>query len=60
MDVRIDEVMQQKPKVITPQTLVAHAVNMLQRHCIDQLPVVGGDADPVGLLDVQDVIGAGL
>ena len=60
VDVHIGCVMQQHPKVVTAQTLVAHAVNVLQQHSIDQLPVVGSNNAPVGLLDVQDVIGAGL
>ncbi|MDD3087150.1 MAG: KpsF/GutQ family sugar-phosphate isomerase [Candidatus Omnitrophica bacterium] len=56
----IREVMTKNPSVITEDMLAAEAMRILQDKRIDELPVVDGKRRPVGLLDVQDLLKAGL
>jgi arabinose-5-phosphate isomerase len=60
VDVPAHTVMQTTYKSVLPASLVADAARLLQAHQIDQLPVVDLAGIPVGLLDVQDVLGGGL
>lgn len=57
---RIDEVMMRHPRCIEPEALVLTAAAIMKELKIDQLPVVDGRGMAVGLLDVQDVLGARL
>ncbi|MFH1888701.1 MAG: KpsF/GutQ family sugar-phosphate isomerase [Candidatus Omnitrophota bacterium] len=57
---KIREVMTKRPLVITGGKLAAEAMRMLQEKKIDEVPVVDKDYRPVGLLDVQDLLKAGL
>lgn len=50
----VSEVMTRDPLTITTDTLASEAYNLLNEHKIDQLPVVDGDGQPVGIMDVQD------
>jgi arabinose-5-phosphate isomerase len=56
----IREVMTKNPSVITEDMLAAEAMRILQDKRIDELPVVDKKRRPVGLLDVQDLLKAGL
>ncbi len=56
----VREVMTRDPVSVRPQMLAAEAVRLLQEKKIDELPVVDGKSRPVGLLDVQDLLKAGL
>ena len=55
----IDGYMTRDPKVVRPHQLVEEAERVLRERRVDQLPVVGDDGRPVGLLDVQDLLDAG-
>lgn len=57
---KIKEVMTKGPAVITQDMLAAEAMRILQEKRIDELPVVDKNKHPVGLLDVQDLLKAGL
>ncbi|HPL83062.1 MAG TPA: KpsF/GutQ family sugar-phosphate isomerase [Candidatus Omnitrophota bacterium] len=57
---KIKEVMTKGPTVICKEMLAAEAMRILQEKRIDELPVVDKDKRPVGLLDVQDLLKAGL
>jgi arabinose-5-phosphate isomerase len=57
---RISSVMTKKPTVIGPDRLVADALRILREKRIDEMPVVDDRGMPVGMLDIQDVLGAGL
>jgi arabinose-5-phosphate isomerase len=57
---RVHEVMTRAPKTIGQDRLAAEALRMLREHKIDELVVVDGQRRPVGLLDVQDLLKAGL
>jgi len=56
----VREVMTAHPKTIGADRLAAEALRVLREHKIDELVVVDGKRRPVGLLDVQDLLKAGL
>ena len=57
---RIKEVMTKNPTVVNKDMLAAEAMRILQAKKIDEVPVVDKAMRPVGLLDVQDLLKAGL
>jgi len=57
---RLKEVMTRSPIVIREDKLAAEALGILQNRKIDEVPVVDKKGRPVGLLDVQDLLKAGL
>jgi len=56
----IKEVMTKNPTVVNKDMLAAEAMRILQARNIDEVPVVDKFMHPVGLLDVQDLLKAGL
>lgn len=56
----IKEVMTKSPTVVNKDMLAAQAMRILQDKKIDEVPVVDKNMHPVGLLDVQDLLRAGL
>ncbi len=56
----VKDVMTRNPTVITKEKLAVEALRILQNKKIDELPVVDRHGKLVGLLDVQDIIKAGL
>jgi len=57
---KIKEVMTKNPAVVGKEMLAAEAMRILQEKKIDELPVVDKNKRPIGLLDVQDLLKAGL
>jgi len=57
---RIKEVMTKDPIVINKDLLAAEAMRILRERKIDEIPVVDADRRPVGLVDVQDLLRAGV
>jgi arabinose-5-phosphate isomerase len=57
---KISEVMTRNPAVVRPGMLAAEAMRILQDKKIDEVPVVDRLGRPVGLVDVQDLLKAGL
>lgn len=57
---KVKEVMTKTPTVIKENKLAAEALGILQSKKIDEVPVVDNQGKPVGLLDVQDLLKAGL
>jgi arabinose-5-phosphate isomerase len=57
---QVKEVMTKNPISIQPQRLAVEALRILEEKKIDELPVVDKQRKPVGMLDVQDVLRAGL
>jgi arabinose-5-phosphate isomerase len=57
---RIKEVMTKGPMVMRPDRLAAEALHLLEARKIDEVPVVDGKGRPIGLLDVQDILRAGI
>lgn len=59
-DSKVGDVMTKSPVTITPERLAAEAFDILKSKKIDEMPVVDKNGKPVGLLDVQDILEAGL
>jgi len=57
---KIKDVMTKNPTVVYQDMLAAEAMRIMQEKKIDELPVVDKKRKPVGLLDVQDLLRAGL
>lgn len=57
---KIKEVMTKNPAVVREKMLAAEAMRILREKKIDEIPVVDKYKRPVGLLDVQDLLKAGL
>ncbi len=57
---RVCDVMTKKPTTVAPDMLAAEAMRILKDKKIDEVPVVDRHKRPVGLLDVQDLLKAGL
>lgn len=60
LQLKVADVMTKGPRTITADKLAAEAFDLLREKKIDELPVVDGKGRPVGLLDVQDILKAGL
>ncbi|HEV3026034.1 MAG TPA: KpsF/GutQ family sugar-phosphate isomerase [Planctomycetota bacterium] len=57
---KIGEVMTRKPKSIGPERLASEALKVLHEKKIDELPVVNEKGEPVGMVDVQDLLDVGI
>ena len=57
---KVATVMTKKPTVISKDRLAAEAMHILQDKKIDEMPVVDKNRRVVGLLDVQDLLKAGV
>jgi arabinose-5-phosphate isomerase len=57
---KVKEVMTKDPTVVDKEMLAVEALRILREKKIDELPVVDKFRRPVGLLDVQDLLKAGL
>ena len=57
---KIKEIMTKSPTTITKDKLAAEAFQILRSKKIDEIPVVDEKKHPIGLLDVQDILKAGL
>jgi len=60
LDSKVGNIMTKSPVTITQDRLAAEAFKILTEKKIDEIPVVDGNKKPVGILDVQDVLEAGL
>ncbi len=52
----VRDVMGRTPKHVRNDQLASEAMAIMQKHRIDELPVVDADRRPVGLIDVQDLV----
>ncbi len=57
---KVKEVMTKSPKAIKKGSLAEEALKVLREYKIDEIPVVDEKNRPVGLLDVQDLLKAGI
>ncbi|MBU1995791.1 MAG: CBS domain-containing protein, partial [Candidatus Omnitrophica bacterium] len=60
LDRKVKDVMTKNPTTISKDRLAQEALRILQDKKIDELPVVDSKGKLVGLLDVQDLLKAGL
>jgi arabinose-5-phosphate isomerase len=57
---KVKEVMTENPITISKDKLAQEALSILRQKKIDEVPVVDKNNKPVGMLDVQDLLKAGL
>ena len=57
---KVRDVMTKGPSTIKKERLAAEAFDMLRSKRIDEIPVVDERSRPIGLIDVQDLLKAGL
>ncbi|MDD5072925.1 MAG: KpsF/GutQ family sugar-phosphate isomerase [Candidatus Omnitrophica bacterium] len=57
---QVREVMTRNPITISEEMLAADAFRILRERKIDEIPVVDNKRKPIGLVDVQDLLKAGL
>ncbi len=57
---KVKDIMTKSPIAIKKDRLAAEAFQILRSRKIDEIPVVDGKGKPIGLLDVQDLLKAGL
>jgi len=57
---KVKDVMTRSPKTVHKGQLAADAFRILKEYKIDEIPVVDEKRKPVGLVDVQDLLKAGL
>lgn len=57
---RVCQVMTKNPKVLPVGHLAVEALRLLKGYRIDEIPIVDLKSRPVGLLDIQDLLKAGL
>ena len=56
LDMPMAQVMTANPKRVDAEALASEALALMNKHRIDELPVVDSRNRPVGLIDVQDVV----
>ena len=56
----VSEVMTRRPKFVRVTDSAAEAIEIINRHFIEELPVVDGNGRLVGLVDVQDLLATGV
>ncbi|MBM3979466.1 MAG: KpsF/GutQ family sugar-phosphate isomerase [Planctomycetes bacterium] len=57
LDRPVSEVMTRTPVVVAPGARVTAALDVLKAHKFSEVPVVGADGRPLGMLDITDLIG---
>lgn len=57
---KVKTVMTKSPTVVEDTELASQALKILETRKIDELPVVDKNYQPVGMLDIQDLIAAGI
>jgi arabinose-5-phosphate isomerase len=58
-DTVVEQVMTPQPKAISPQTLAAEALNIMEAHLITVLPIVDDRGRILGILHLHDLLGRG-
>jgi len=57
---KVKTVMTVNPTVVKEDDLASQALEVLERRKIDEVPVINKNYQPVGMLDIQDLIAAGI
>ncbi|MCG8636958.1 MAG: KpsF/GutQ family sugar-phosphate isomerase [Desulfobacterales bacterium] len=55
----VDDVMTKSPRSLDPGSFLYDALNLMEKHEITVLPIVGEDNQPSGLLHLHDILGKG-
>ncbi len=57
---RVEDAMTRNPKVISPDSLVGEALNLMEKYKIMVLPVVDEGGRPIGIIHLHDILGSGI
>lgn len=57
---KITEVMTKDPRTVSPDMMAVEAAEILKEYNIDNIPVVGKDQKPLGILDQGDLLAEGI
>ena len=57
---KVKDVMTKKPKTLKKDCLAVEGLRILKEYKIDEIPIVDEKNRAIGLLDVQDILNAGL
>jgi arabinose-5-phosphate isomerase len=57
---RADEIMTHNPKTISSNALAVEALNLMEKHSISALLILNDNGSPVGLIDLKDLLHAGI
>jgi len=57
---RVEDAMTRNPKVISPDSLVGEALNLMEKYKIMVLPVVDDEGKPIGIIHLHDILGSGI
>jgi arabinose-5-phosphate isomerase len=60
LQMKVKAVMTKNPTVVFDYNLASEAMKILEKKKIDEVPVVDKNYKPVGMLDIQDLIAAGI
>ncbi len=60
LDTKVSRVMTKNPKVLKKGCLAVEALRILEQYKIDEIPIVDERSRPIGLVDIQDILKAGL
>lgn len=60
LEMPVESVMTRNPLVVEENQLAVEALRILGGRKVDELPVVNQHGEPVGMLDVQDLLNAGI
>lgn len=55
-----EELMTKAPKTISPECLAVAALKLMEKHSISALLILDGQSRPVGLIDLKDLLKAGI
>ncbi|MBU4205214.1 CBS domain-containing protein, partial [Patescibacteria group bacterium] len=57
---KVKDIMTKNPKALKKGRLAVEALRILREHKIDEIPIVDEKGRAIGLVDVQDLLKAGL
>ncbi|MEA1927421.1 MAG: KpsF/GutQ family sugar-phosphate isomerase [Candidatus Auribacterota bacterium] len=60
LDLPVGQVMTENPLAVEADKLAAEALRLLGGRKVDELPVINEKGEPVGMLDVQDLLNSGI
>lgn len=60
LDTRVEEMMIQTPKTIQPDRLAAEALKVMEEFKISEMPVLDSQGRPIGVLNLKDILRAGI
>ena len=60
LNIKIEDAMTKTPKTISPESLAAEAMRLMERNEISVLIAVNNENIPVGMIHLHDILKAGI